>query len=87
MADTVTDALRTARDNYATQLVDLSDPDKRKVSYSVDGRSMSWTEYQRFLLDAIKTLDGAIAEREASAIGGGTGYVATSAYQQRRGHL
>ena len=53
--------LVTARSNYCRSLAELSDPLARKVSYSIGGRSMSWTEYQRFLLDGIKAIDEQIA--------------------------
>lgn len=84
MADTVTAKLVQARENYADQLVALSNPEKRKVSYTVDGRSMTWTEYQKFLMDSIDQLDKAIAQRQAGEIGDGRGYVATSTHREPR---
>lgn len=59
---TLSESLQVARDNYAAQLVALSDPSKRKVSYSIGNRSVSWTEYQRFLLDTLKELGVQLAE-------------------------
>lgn len=68
----VADTLRTVQSNYAQQLLELSDPTKRKPSYSVGGRSISWTEYQRWLLDAIKQLEQQIAELDSN------GYLVTA---------
>jgi predicted methyltransferase len=84
MADTITEKLRTARESYADRLVAIAGEEKARITYSVDGRSMSWTEYQRFLMDAIDQLDKTISGREAGEIGGGLGYVATSTYRQGR---
>lgn len=69
--------LTTVRSNYIQQLVELSDPAKRKVSYSVGGRSISWTEYQTSLLNLIKELDKQIATAD-TAPGDGLGYLVTS---------
>ena len=44
----------SALDNYARLLAEISA--NRKPSYSIDGQSVSWTEYQRFLVDQIKAL-------------------------------
>jgi len=47
--------LRTIRSNYLTRLAALSDPAaKIKLTYSVDGQSFSWTEYQKYLSDQIE---------------------------------
>ena len=54
---TLVESLTQARDNYAAQLVELSDPARRKVSYSIGNRSVSWTEYQTFLLSTLKDLE------------------------------
>jgi hypothetical protein len=54
---TLAESLIVARDNYAAQLVALSDPAKRKVSYSIGNRSVSWTEYQRFLYEQLKAVE------------------------------
>ena len=66
-APTVAERVANARSNYARQLEELSDPLKRKVSYSVGGRSVSWTEYQRFLLDMIRDLDKYGSDGDAGA--------------------
>jgi hypothetical protein len=55
------DYLRLARSNFCQSLAELSNPAARKVTYSVGGRSLSWTEYQRFLLDSIKAVDEQLA--------------------------
>lgn len=57
--------LRAAQVNYEQQLLDLSDPDKRKVTYSIGGRSVDWTGYQRFLLDTIKDIEAQISSADA----------------------
>lgn len=48
--------LATALANYSQQLAELSDPTRRKVSYSIGGRSVQWTEYQRFLLEQMTAI-------------------------------
>lgn len=68
--------LQTARANYVQQLTDLSDPDKRKLSYSIGGRSISWTEYQRYLMDAIKGVDELL--RMSGHDGPECGYIVTA---------
>lgn len=49
--------------NYSQQLAELSDPTRRKVSYSIGGRSVQWTEYQRFILEQMT----AIRQQQAMA--------------------
>ncbi len=49
--------LTDARDAAATKLKGVLELDEEKPSYSVDGRSMSWTEYQAFLRDTIRELN------------------------------
>ncbi len=46
-------SLITIRDNYTDKLKTISGLDADKVTYSVDGRSFSWVEYQAFLSKAI----------------------------------
>ncbi len=48
------DNLKTIRSNAIAQLATLSDPESRKLSYSVDGQSFSWTEYQQYLMDVVE---------------------------------
>lgn len=50
----VRDSLIVARDNFAAQLQEISQ--SPKPTYSVDGRSYSWTEYQAFLIEKIREL-------------------------------
>lgn len=57
---TILDDLTTARANYVTQLVEIST--NPKPSYSVNGQSFNWTEYQRFLMDQIERLDSLIVQ-------------------------
>ena len=61
------DYLRQTRSNYCQSLAELSNPLARKVSYSVGGRTMSWTEYQRFLMDGIKGIDEQLATDAAGS--------------------
>lgn len=57
-----TDDLTTARNNYIAQLKDISvNP---KPTYTVDGQTFKWTEYQKFLTEQIKTLEGLIASED-----------------------
>jgi len=59
---TVSENLTTARANYAAILAEISlNP---KPTYSVNGQSFSWVEYQRFLLDSIERLDSLILQAE-----------------------
>lgn len=60
MDETEVDALRTIRANYIAQLVGLSDPTKRKPTYSMGGRSVGWVEYQTFLHEKIQSLSDTI---------------------------
>ncbi len=55
---TIAERLETARDNFAAILVEIST--NPKPSYTVNGQTFSWVEYQRFLLDAIKNLNDQI---------------------------
>jgi hypothetical protein len=47
--------LAQTRTNYITTLAAISA--NPKPTYSVAGRSFSWTEYQKFLLDMVKSID------------------------------
>lgn len=60
--------LRTARANYVQQLLDLSDPDKRKPTYSMGGRSVSWVEYMTYLRDSLKAVSDLIDGEEGSPL-------------------
>lgn len=66
------DLLNQTLTNLITQLEAITlNP---KVSYSVDGQSVSWTEYNRLLLDMIA------AVRQQIQIEGGPVWVSTSAW-------
>lgn len=54
--------LATARSSYVSQLVSLAA--NPKPSYSVNGQSFSWTEYQRFLTEQVKAIDDLISANE-----------------------
>jgi hypothetical protein len=55
------ESLVATRANYVAQLLALSNPLKRKLSHSIGGRSMTWTEYQAFLQKSIADIDALIA--------------------------
>lgn len=65
-----------ARANYVQQLLDLSDPCRKKPTYSIAGRSVPWTEYQAFLKQQITDLDAMIA---AAGGDGDPPYIVTAA--------
>lgn len=44
--------LQTALESLTTQLVEMTS--QPKPTYSLDGQSVSWTEYLRMLMDGIK---------------------------------
>ena len=50
----VRDSLTTARDNLAAQLEEITR--RPKPTYSVDGQSYSWQQYQEFLIAQIRAL-------------------------------
>ena len=56
-------SLILARDEAARQLSEMVAD--RKVSYSIGGLSMSWTEYQKHLIDTINQLTEAIQRGQA----------------------
>lgn len=56
---TYAEHLRTARDNYAAALAEIST--NPKPSYSVDGQNMSWTEYQAFIVEKLMLLNQALS--------------------------
>lgn len=51
--------LRATRTAYVQQLYDLRT--KKKPTYSVAGRSFSWVEYRKFLMESIKEIDELLA--------------------------
>lgn len=51
--------LQTARSQLVARLLELTT--KPQPSYSIDGQSVSMTEYQQFLLDGIRKLDEVLA--------------------------
>lgn len=59
---TVAETLQTVKENYAARLLELSE--NPQPSYNVDGRQYSWTEYQKFLLDAMMAIDSQISSEE-----------------------
>ena len=57
-----TDDLRTARDQMAARLKDITV--SPKPSYSIDGQSISWGDYIAQLTDGLARLDGLISGGE-----------------------
>lgn len=53
------ESLVRTRDNYIAALEDISA--NPKPTYSIDGESWSWTEYQVFLIEKIAELKGLIS--------------------------
>lgn len=64
---TVADYLTQARESYAAKLAALAALPNYKVTYSIGGRSVSWTEYQSFLLAKIAELDALIGGEDPPA--------------------
>lgn len=54
--------LATARDNFAAKLAEISA--SPKPSYSIDGQSVSWTEYYKFLSDQVDKVNEQINSGE-----------------------
>lgn len=52
--------LATIKSRILADLAQLSDPTARKPTYSVDGMSVSWTEYRRLLLEQLKDVNALI---------------------------
>lgn len=59
---TYIDDLKTARDNIASQLADMTA--SPKPSYSKGGQSFSWGEHFRNLMDAQKDINEQLAQAE-----------------------
>ncbi len=76
MTEADLERVRTARSNYCQQLAELSNPAKKKISYSMGGRSVSWTEYQKSLLELIKGCDEQLAAYGVNQPDGG--YILTA---------
>lgn len=51
---TAAENLRTAYENFAAKLAEISEAPK--PSYSIDGQSVSWVEYYRFLTEQMKAI-------------------------------
>ncbi len=49
------DAVKTLYNNTVAKLNSLmADPLKHKVTYNIDGQSVGWTAYQKFLCDCLE---------------------------------
>ena len=51
---TAAENLQTAYDNFAAKLAEISE--SPKPSYSIDGQSVSWVEYYKFLMEQMKSI-------------------------------
>lgn len=56
------DDLKTARDNMAARLKDVTAAPK--PSYDVDGQKVSWTEYIRLLAEGVERLNAVIDDKD-----------------------
>jgi hypothetical protein len=56
------DDLTTARNNFASKLAEVSA--SPKPTYNIDGQSVSWTEYYRFLSEQVERLNKQINDGE-----------------------
>ena len=61
------DDLKTARDNLATQIKDVTA--QPKPNYSIDGQTVGWGDYLRQLLAAQKEIEAAIVDAELASDG------------------
>jgi len=57
------DNLRTARENIAARLAEITA--SPKPSYSIDGQSVSWTEYSNSLVQQLKEVNQQLQEIES----------------------
>lgn len=56
------DDLATARNQMAARLVEITTTPK--PSYNIDGQNISWTAYQKMLMEGIANLKAQIAAEE-----------------------
>lgn len=56
--------LQTTKSNIVTILAELTDPLKRKPTYTVEGQTFHWTAYQKMLMDQLKQVKLLIREEE-----------------------
>jgi len=63
---TVKSDLETAKTQMASTLASITA--SPKPTYTVDGRSFSWTEYQKFLIESIKNLTALIEAEDEDFI-------------------
>lgn len=52
---------RQVKANHQAEYLRISDPANSLLSYSIDGESMDWTGYKRYLLEQIAFADQQIA--------------------------
>lgn len=69
---TITENLATAKANLAANLAAITA--NPKPSYSVDGKSYSWTEYMTALLAAMKSIDEQVVDEEGPSETSISGY-------------
>jgi hypothetical protein len=58
------DFWRQVKANHQEEYLRISNPANSLLSYSIDGESMSWTEYKQYLLNVIKDADARLAVAE-----------------------
>lgn len=68
MASALVTSLTTARDALAARLAEIAAATAPKLTYTENGRTFSWTEYQIFLTDKIEALDRQIANHSPFTI-------------------
>lgn len=56
--------IATIKANTLELLATLSDPDAPRLTYSENGRSFSWTEYQAHLLKRVQWCDEQLSANE-----------------------
>ena len=56
------DDLNSALDNMAARLKEITA--SPKPTYDIDGQKFSWTEYQRFLIEAMSSLREQVAAED-----------------------
>jgi hypothetical protein len=61
---TQTEKLQQIRENILTDLADLTDPEKRRPTYSLDGKSVSWGEYFSSRMQALKDINELLGNAE-----------------------
>lgn len=64
MTTTDGDFWRAVKANHQAEYLLISTPGSKLQNYSVDGETMNWTDYKKFLLASIADCDAKIAAAE-----------------------